>query len=108
MILMGDEVSRTQMGNNNAYCQDNEMTWMHWDFSLEDRELLRFVRNTIAFRKAHSILHRIHFFQGRKIHGTEIKDIIWLNPSGQEMNDEEWEQNFARCLWVFFRWFWYY
>lgn len=101
MILMGDEVNRTQMGNNNAYCQDNETTWMHWDFSLEDRELLRFVRNTIAFRKAHSILHRIHFFQGRKIHGTEIKDIIWLNPSGQEMSDEEWEQSFAQCLGVF-------
>lgn len=101
MILMGDEVSRTQMGNNNAYCQDNEMTWMHWDFSLEDKQLLRFVRNMIAFRKNHPILHRIHFFQGRKIHGTEIKDIIWLNPSGQEMNDEEWEQNFARCLGFF-------
>jgi glycogen operon protein len=102
MLLMGDEVNRTQKGNNNAYCQDNEITWMHWDFKTEDKKLLNFVRDMISFRKAHPILHRIHFFQGRKIQGTDIKDIIWLNPSGNEMSAEEWEQAFARCLGVFF------
>ncbi|MDY7018325.1 MAG: glycogen debranching protein GlgX [Nitrospirota bacterium] len=102
MLLMGDEVNRSQMGNNNAYCQDNEITWMRWDFKPEDRELFKFVRDVLAFRKSHPILHRAHFFQGRPIHGTGIKDILWLNSSGQEMNDEEWEQAFTRCLGVFF------
>jgi glycogen operon protein len=102
MLLMGDEMNRSQMGNNNAYCQDNEITWMRWDFKPEDRELFKFVRDVLAFRKSHPILHRAHFFQGRPIHGMGIKDLLWLNPSGQEMSDEEWEQAFARCLGVFF------
>lgn len=102
MLLMGDEMNRSQMGNNNAYCQDNEITWMQWDFKPEDKALLKFVRDVIAFRKEHPILRRARFFQGRPIHGTEIKDLLWLNPSGEEMSDEEWEQAFARCLGVFF------
>ncbi len=101
MLLSGDEMGRTQQGNNNAYCQDNEISWLNWDLLPEDRKLLAFTRQLIYLRKLHPIFHRQHFFQGRPIKGAGIKDIIWLNPNGQEMNEEEWNQSFARCLGVY-------
>ncbi|MDD5267203.1 MAG: glycogen debranching protein GlgX [Methylococcales bacterium] len=101
MLLAGDEMGRTQMGNNNAYCQDNEISWLNWDLQPEDQELLAFVRQLTALRKLHPVFRRRHFFQGRPIKGAGIKDIIWLNPNGQEMSQEEWNQSFARCLGVY-------
>jgi len=101
MMLAGDEIGHTQNGNNNAYCQDNEITWIHWDLKPEDQELLEFVRLVIRLRKEHPILHRRKFLQGRPIRGSNIKDIVWLSPEGREMTDEEWDQSFARCLGMF-------
>ncbi len=101
MLLAGDEMGRSQQGNNNAYCQDNEISWLNWELQPEDRELLAFVRQLTHLRKQHPVFHRQHFFQGRPIKGIGIKDIIWLNPSGQEMSEEEWNQSFAHCLGVY-------
>jgi isoamylase len=96
MLLAGDEFGRTQQGNNNAYCQDNEISWLDWDHA--DTELLTFVRQLIALRHSHPAFRRRNFFQGRAIKGSGIKDIVWLNPNGREMSDQEWNQSFARCL----------
>jgi len=101
MILAGDAVGRTQGGNNNAYCQDNEISWVDWDLDFEDLRLLAFAQRVIALRKAHPVFRRRSFFQGRSIKGTGIKDIVWLTPSGQELSDEEWQHTFARSLGVF-------
>jgi glycogen operon protein len=98
MLLHGDEIGRTQNGNNNAYCQDNETTWVHWDLNEEQRELLKFVQRLIQLRRQHPDFRRRHFFQGRKIKGAEVKDITWVNPAGLEMSDDEWNQAHARCL----------
>jgi glycogen operon protein len=101
MLLAGDEMGRTQQGNNNAYCQDNEISWLNWDLQPEQQQLLVFVRQLTHLRKQHPVFHRQHFFQGRPIKGVGIKDIIWLNPNGQEMSEEEWRQSFARCLGIY-------
>jgi isoamylase len=101
LLLAGDEIGRTQRGNNNAYCQDNEISWVDWEASKQDTALLEFVRRLITLRKAHPVFHRRQFFQGRRIHGSELKDLTWLNPDGHEMTDDEWNQSFARCLGVF-------
>ena len=101
MILAGDEISRTQKGNNNAYCQDNEITWTNWELDENKRRLLKFVRKLITFRRRHPVLHKRKFFQGRPIRGLGIKDIIWLKPDGCEMNDEEWNNSYARSLGMF-------
>ena len=100
MLLAGDEIGRTQGGNNNAYCQDNEISWVDWTPEHMDRDTFGFVRQLIALHKEHPVFRRRKFFQGRKIKGAEIKDIIWLRPDGGEMTDEEWNQDFARCLGV--------
>ncbi len=96
MLLAGDEMGHTQGGNNNAYCQDNEISWLNWEMTPEDVRLVAFVTRLIAVRKQHSLFRRRHFFQGRRIRG--LKDIIWIAPDGDEMAEEEWNQSFARCL----------
>jgi isoamylase len=101
MLLAGDEIGRTQRGNNNAYCQDNEISWLDWDLDDEQRSLAEFVRCAIALRRAHPVFRRRDFFQGRPLRGREVKDIVWLKPDGAEMSDEEWDQHFARCLGVY-------
>ncbi|MGF1473084.1 MAG: glycogen debranching protein GlgX [Rubrobacteraceae bacterium] len=98
MIVSGDEMGRTQNGNNNAYCQDNELSWVDWDLSRSDRNLLAFVRRMIRIRKEHPAFRRRRFFQGRRIQGSDVKDITWLNPDGYEMSDEEWGNSSARSL----------
>jgi isoamylase len=98
MLLAGDETGRTQRGNNNAYCQDNEISWKSWSPETEDRELLSFVNELIKFRKAHACFRRRSFFKGPHVKGTGVKDIVWLTPDGREMTDEEWHQSEARCL----------
>jgi glycogen operon protein len=102
MLLAGDEINRTQHGNNNAYCQDSEISWVDWNLDREDRTLFQFVQHLIQLRKKHPALKRRHFFQGREIVGGVVKDITWLTPAGKEMTDREWHQSFARCLGVFF------
>ncbi len=100
MLLAGDAIGHTQRGNNNAYCQDNEISWLDWSPEHMDKELLTFVQRLIALRKDHAVFRRRNFFQGRQIRGAGIKDIAWLRPDGEEMTDEEWNQEFARCLGV--------
>jgi len=102
MLLSGDEIGRTQGGNNNGYCQDNEISWIDWSLDDEKKSLLEFTRRLIALRRAHPTFRRRDFFQGRPLHGGGVKDILWLKPDGQEMSDHEWEHEFARCLGVYF------
>jgi glycogen operon protein len=102
MLLGGDELSRTQLGNNNAYCQDNEISWVDWKLSAEDEAFLRFVQRVIRIRCDHPVFRRRRFFQGRQIRGGGVKDILWLTPEGREMTDEQWSQDYARSLAVHF------
>ncbi len=101
MLLAGDEMGRSQRGNNNAYCQDNPLSWVNWQLAAEDRELLDFVARLIRLRHRHPVFRRRNFFQGRPIRGTGIKDIHWIKPDGGEMSDEEWSRDYARSLGVF-------
>ncbi len=101
MLAAGDEMRRTQQGNNNAYCQDNELSWVKWDIGAEDRNFLAFVSGLIEFRKRHPSFRRRNFLQGRLIRGAGVKDIVWLTPDGREMTDQEWNQSYARCLGVY-------
>jgi glycogen operon protein len=98
MLLAGDEFGQTQHGNNNAYCQDSPLAWLDWNLSAEQRALLDFVRELMRLRKTQPVFRRRHFFQGRPIHGTEIKDLYWLKPDGSEMSDADWNAGHARCL----------
>jgi glycogen operon protein len=98
MLLAGDEMGRTQNGNNNAYCQDNEISWLNWNIDSHDREFMEFVRQVIRIRMAHPVFRRRYFFQGRRIKGSNVKDILWLRPDGEEMRDREWKLHHARCL----------
>jgi glycogen operon protein len=98
MISGGDEVGRTQHGNNNAYCQDNETSWTHWDLTAEQRDFLEFTRRLIRIWKENPVLRRRKFLQGRRIRGADVADIAWLDPSGQEMTDEMWNAPHVRAL----------
>ena len=97
MLVMGDEMGRTQKGNNNAYCQDNEISWVNW--SAIDRPLLDFVRWLIRFRRDHAVFRRRRWFQGRPIRGAV--DIGWFKPDGKPMTDQDWNSRHARSLGVF-------
>jgi len=99
MLLGGDELGRTQRGNNNAYCQDNELSWHDWQ--AVDQELFEFVRELIRFRLRHPIFHRRRFFQGSPVRGTAMSDIAWFRPDGEQMTDEDWNVGFARSLAVY-------
>jgi isoamylase len=99
MLLGGDEISRTQRGNNNAYCQDNEISWYDWE--QVDEELLGFTRKLIAYYHRHPVFRRRRWFQGRKIHGSEITDIAWFTHEGDRMAEENWGQGFAKSLGVY-------
>jgi isoamylase len=101
MICGGDEIGRTQKGNNNAYCQDNETTWLHWDLTSAQKDLLEFTRRMIELQRNQPVLRRRKFFQGRSIRGEDVKDIIWFGPNGNEMTDADWVANHVRCLGVF-------
>jgi glycogen operon protein len=95
MLLAGDEIGRTQHGNNNAYCQDSELSWLDWEHA--DLALLAFTRRLIQIKREHPIFRRHRWFQGRPIHGAGIADIAWLRPDGVEMTDEDWSGH-ARSL----------
>ncbi|HEX8696541.1 MAG TPA: glycogen debranching protein GlgX [Longimicrobium sp.] len=98
MICGGDEMGRTQGGNNNAYCQDNEISWTHWDLSEHDRALLEFTRKVARIRKEHRTFRRRKFFRGRPIRGSDVKDVAWYRPDGMEMTDVEWMSGFIRAF----------
>jgi len=100
MLLAGDELSHTQQGNNNAYCQDNEITWLIWHLTEEQQAFGDFVRAIIHLRRTQPVFQRRKFFQGRAIHGAGIQDIAWFEPSGQEMTEEAWNTGYVRCLGV--------
>jgi len=102
MIAHGDELGRTQQGNNKVYCQDNELSWVDWASAVEDEDnssLLEFTTRLTALRKAHPIFRQQRFFQGRPIKGSSIDDIAWLRPDGEQMTDEDWDTGHAppRC-----------
>jgi glycogen operon protein len=99
MLLGGDEIGRSQRGNNNAYCQDNEISWYDW--ANRDLALLQFTRRLIQLMLRHPVFCRRRWFQGRPIHGTEVGDIGWFTAGGQVMSDEDWQAGFAKSLGVF-------
>jgi len=99
MLLGGDEIGRSQQGNNNSYCQDNELSWHDWENA--DRELLDFCRTLIRFRHKHPVFRRRRWFQGRAIHGRQVVDIAWFTPEGIPMSEKNWERGVARSLGVF-------
>jgi isoamylase len=98
MLLGGDEVGRTQHGNNNAYCQDNEISWHPWPLSRAALRQLNLTRRLLRLRLDHPVFHRRLFFQGRRIHGSAVKDLSWFRPDGKEMTEDEWSSSFTRCL----------
>jgi isoamylase len=100
MICAGDELSRSQGGNNNAYCQDNDVGWMSWKLNAKQREYLEFCRRAIKIAQTQPALSRRKFFQGRSIRGMDVKDIVWLEPSGHEMTNDDWNAGHVRCLGV--------
>jgi isoamylase len=102
MISHGDELGRTQNGNNNGFCQDNEITWVHWDEA--DTELLEFTRSVSALRAAHPVFRRRRFFRGVPVRrrGAEAQpDISWFRPDGSEMNDDDWDSGFGKSVAVY-------
>ena len=99
MMLGGDELGRTQQGNNNAYCQDNDISWFDW--ANQDEALQEFTRQLIRYRKDHPNFRRRRFFQGRAIHGSECSDIAWFRPDGTEMDDNDWTEGYAKSIQVF-------
>jgi glycogen operon protein len=99
MLVAGDEISRTQNGNNNAYCQDNELSWLHWE--KQDKELLRFTRKLIHFYRKHPCFTRKRWFKGTPIKGIGLEDINWFRMDGTEMTEENWNEDFAKSLAVF-------
>ncbi len=100
MLAAGDESGRTQNGNNNAYCQDNEISWLKWDKNEHGERLTTFVSRLIEFRKAHAAFRRLDFFRGKPVRGTACRDVAWLNAEGKKMNDDEWNA-LHHCLEVF-------
>jgi isoamylase len=102
MISHGDELGRTQNGNNNGFCQDNEITWVHWDKA--DTELMEFTRSVAALRAAHPVFRRRRFFNGLPVRrrGTEGQpDISWFRPDGSEMSDDDWGSGFGKSVAVY-------
>ncbi len=97
MIVGGDEFGRTQNGNNNAYCQDNEISWFHWDHQPWQNQLKEFTARLIQERKAHPIFRRPKYFQGRRVPRADVKDLMWFDTDGSEMSNEDW-QSANRCL----------
>jgi isoamylase len=103
MLLHGDELGRTQKGNNNGYAQDNELTWVHWDQA--DAPLVEFTAAVTRLRKEHPVFRRSRFFDGRPVRrgeGEPLPDIVWLNRDGAEMQPEDWDVKLARTVGVFF------
>ncbi|MEO8506643.1 MAG: glycogen debranching protein GlgX [Betaproteobacteria bacterium] len=101
MLLAGDEIGRTQQGSNNAYCQDNTISWVDWDLDESRTRLLAFTRRMLRVRREHPVFRRKHFFHGNALQGSAVSDIAWLKPDGTEMTTDEWNHDFARGLGVY-------
>ncbi|MDL9937443.1 glycogen debranching protein GlgX [Gordonia sp. ABSL1-1] len=102
MISHGDEIGRTQLGNNNVYCQDSELAWMDWELAAKNNDLLEFTRRAIALRTAHPVFRRRRFFAGKPIRwGSDALDIVWLTPTGDQMTNADWDSGFGKSLAVF-------
>jgi glycogen operon protein len=99
MLVAGDEFGRTQKGNNNAYCQDNEISWVDWE--RRDRELEEFARSVSGLRRKHRVFRRRGWFQGRPIHGSDVSDVGWFAPDGNAMGEEHWAESDARAVAMF-------
>ncbi|HYG16830.1 MAG TPA: glycogen debranching protein GlgX [Bacteroidia bacterium] len=99
MLVAGDEMGRTQQGNNNAYCQDNEISWVDWKNA--DQSLLDFTRKLIKLSYEHDIFCRRKWFQGQSFRRSKVEDIAWFQPNGEQMQDENWKHDFAKSLGVF-------
>jgi isoamylase len=99
MLLGGDELGRTQRGNNNAFCQDNELTWFDWDNA--DPEMLEFTRQLIGFRRRHPVFRRPKWFLGKPIRGRGVQDIMWFSPDGTEMTEQDWQTGYIKTLGLF-------
>lgn len=99
MLLAGDEIGRTQQGNNNSYCQDNEISWIDWEHA--DKELLAFTSKLIHLRKKHAAFSRKNWFKGEPVKGNGIEDIAWFQPDGSQMTAEHWNQDFAKSIAIF-------
>jgi isoamylase len=98
MLCGGDEWGRRQKGNNNAYCQDNEISWFDWERNEQQNQLFEFTRKLIYLRKEHPVFRRPKFLKGRRIPKSDIPDVMWFNPGGNQMSDAEWTSPFVRCL----------
>jgi glycogen operon protein len=102
MISHGDERGRSQGGNNNGYCQDNELSWLNWQLDDERRSLLAFTKKLTALRRAHPVLRRSTFFKGRPLRGSDVSDIVWFRHDGEGMSDADWTNSETRSLGVFY------
>jgi len=98
MLSHGDELARTQRGNNNAYAQDNEVSWVNWNLDWRRQELLQYTRRLLAIRQAHPVLRRRHFFRGAPVDESGLKDVTWLRPDGVELTDKDWNDAKATAL----------
>lgn len=98
MILAGDEIGRTQKGNNNAYCQDNEISWVDWTLDRDKKALLEFVKYLVHIRKTNPVLNRRKFFKGQIINGSSFKDITWFRTDGKEMTHDDWINPITMCI----------
>jgi glycogen operon protein len=102
MISHGDEIGRTQGGNNNVYCQDSEISWMDWSLCETNADLLDFTRRVTKLRHDHPVFRRRRFFEGKPIRtGGQVRDISWLTPAGKEMTPEDWGTGLGKCVAVF-------
>jgi isoamylase len=102
LLLAGDERSHTQQGNNNTYCQDNELSWLSWKLDDRQKKLLEFTKKVISIWQAQPSFHRRRFFHGKSIRGNEAPEIVWLDPTGKEMAEAAWNTPHVRCLGVHF------
>jgi isoamylase len=101
MLVAGDEMGRTQLGNNNAYCQDSELSWVDWELDESRQSFLETVRRMLRLRREHPALHRAKFFQGRPLHGSDLSDLLWLRYDGQRMTAEDWDNPVTRSFAMF-------
>jgi glycogen operon protein len=98
MLVAGDEFGRTQGGNNNAYCQDNEISWVNWDIKEKGECLIAFVRKLVGLRRNYPILRRDRFLDGEYVEELGVRDVTWINANGQEMEDKHWGDSGTRCF----------
>src|SRR5258708_37889422 len=98
MVLAGDECGRTQQGNNNAYCQDSDISWLNWEFKEKGESLIRFVQRLTKLRRTYPILRRSRFFTGAHNEELDVKDVAWINPAGDDIQGSHWNDGNMKCF----------